>query len=237
MSMLHDTSLSEWLLWRQSQFYPIVPFDAATDHLCWLDFTAANTELKDEMLADTELFGQWVTAQLARTGARYGYGGYNEHRTVYSRSSHFGDAAAGEPRRLHLGMDIWGAAGTPVMAPLGGMVHSFAFNNRSGDYGATIILSHQLDGRQLYTLYGHLSLADLQRCKEGDYLVAGQVVGHLGKPHENGNWPPHLHFQVIEDLGLYEGDYPGVCRHSERQRWLANSPDPDVILQLGRYCR
>ena len=62
---------------------------------------------------------------------------------------------------LHLGTDIWGPVGTKIFAPLGGMVHSFAFNNNLGDYGATIILQHQLDTWNFYTLYGHLSLKDI----------------------------------------------------------------------------
>jgi murein DD-endopeptidase MepM/ murein hydrolase activator NlpD len=238
MSIKYEHTLTEWLALHSNQFAPIVPFDAAADHLLELDFTAANNSLTAELLKDTGRFSQWVNAQLQTAGARYGYGGYNEHRTVYSRSSFFSDPQGGEPRRLHLGMDIWGAAGTPVMAPLGGIMHSFAFNNNPSDYGATIILSHQLDGRQFYTLYGHLSLADLQAANEGNYIVAGQVFAHFGEPHENGNWPPHLHFQVIEDIGLKEGDYPGVCRFSEREKMLANCPDPDLLIQwkplLGR---
>lgn len=228
-------SLSEWLTLRQNQFLPIVPFDAGKDKLLWLDFTEQNRSLTADILNDTALFSGYIGEQLKSAGARYGYGGYDEHRTVYSRSSHFDDPAGGEPRRLHLGVDIWGEAGTPVFAPVSGMVHSFANNNHPGDYGATILLSHQLDGRQFYTLYGHLSLPDLQTAKEGDYIVAGQAFAHFGNPEENGNWPPHLHFQVVEDIGLYEGDYPGVCRFSEREGWLANCPDPDIILQLGRY--
>lgn len=231
-------TLAEWLALRQSQFGPVVPFDPNVDRLLLLDFTEANNQLTSDILDDTTLFSEYVFSLLNTIGARYGYGGYNEHRTVYSRSTHFSDPEGGEPRRLHLGADIWGPAGTPVMAPLGGMVHSFAFNNNPSDYGATIILSHQLDGRQFYTLYGHLSLSDLQEIKEGQFIVLGQEFAHFGEAHENGNWPPHLHFQLIEDIGLHEGDYPGVCRFSEREQWLANCPDPDLIIQwkplLGR---
>jgi peptidoglycan LD-endopeptidase LytH len=140
-----------------------------------------------------------------------------------------------EPRRLHLGTDIWGLAGTPVYAPLGGMIHSFAFNDHYGDYGATLILLHQLDGFPFYTLYGHLSLRDIEHISEGHYVNRGQEIAHFGQPKENGHWPPHLHFQIIYEMGLYEGDYPGVCRYSEKERYLSNCPDPDVILQLNRH--
>ena len=140
-----------------------------------------------------------------------------------------------EPRRLHLGTDIWGPAGTPVFAFLGGMVHSFAFNNHYGDYGATIILLHQLEGYAFYTLYGHLSLRDIDYLSTGQFIIRGQTIGHFGEPHENGHWPPHLHFQIILDMELNDGDYPGVCRYSERNKYLENCPDPDLILQMNKY--
>ena len=142
-----------------------------------------------------------------------------------------------EPRRLHLGTDIWGPAGTPVFAAMGGMIHSFAFNNHFGDYGATLILLHQLDGLPFYTLYGHLSLRDIESISSGQYVTRGQEIAHFGLSHENGHWPPHLHFQVIIDLGLYEGDYPGVCKYSEREYYLNNCPDPDVILRMNRFLK
>ena len=145
------------------------------------------------------------------------------------------DIKTAEPRRLHLGIDIWGPAGTPVFAPMGGMIHSFAFNSHFGDYGATLILLHQLDGLPFYTLYGHLCLKDIANISPGQYVNRAQEIAHFGLPQENGHWPPHLHFQIIIDLGMYEGDYPGVCRYSEREYYLNNCPDPDMILQMNRY--
>ncbi|MEP6913389.1 MAG: response regulator, partial [bacterium] len=49
----------------------------------------------------------------------------------------------------------------------------------------------------------------------------------------NGDWPPHLHFQIIEDMRVHEGDYPGVCSISERAKYLNNCPNPDLILIDG----
>lgn len=203
-----------------------------------LDFTSRNTELHGEILSDTKIFTAWVEGKLKAAGARYGIGGYAEHRTVYSISKVF-DAGKPdeEPRRLHLGTDIWGKPNTPVMAPLDGIVHSFAFNNRFGDYGATIILSHQLEGYTFYTLYGHLSLNSIKNLQEGNRMEKGDVFAEFGIPAENGSWPPHLHFQLILDIGEWKGDYPGVCRFSEKEKWLANSPDPDIILQMNQYIK
>ena len=218
----------------QSTFHPVVPFDAKHEKLLKFDFTSNNKTLTKDVFADTEKFSSYINTQLQNAHAKYGIGGYNENRKIYSRSTHFGSNEE-EPRRLHLAIDIWGNAGTPVFAPLSGMVHSFAFNNNFADYGATIILSHQLDGISFYTLYGHLSLKDINMLNEGKYINSGQEFAHFGLPHENGQWPPHLHFQVIIDMEFKKGDYPGVCKLSEKEKYLHNCPDPDLILQMRRY--
>src|SRR6476661_2492360 len=84
------------------QFKPVVPFEKG-DRLLLLDFTEKNTELTSEILANTDLFIRYISAQLSSAGARYGIGGYAEHRTIYSRSRVFDAKEGEEPRRLHLG--------------------------------------------------------------------------------------------------------------------------------------
>src|SRR5262249_30625654 len=107
--------------------------------------------------------------------------------------------------------------------------------DRKGDYGATIILTHLLDETSFYTLYGHLSLNSIKNLREGDRISKGDYFAELGIPAENGQWPPHLHFQIIKDLQGWSGDYPGVCKYSEREVYLANCPDPELILQMNKY--
>lgn len=223
-------------------FHKVVPFDAGKDKLLLLDFTENNADLTDAVLLNTAKFSAYIYERLAAANAKYGIGGYAEHRTIYKRSELFNATkkimtADGneEPRRFHLGIDIWGRPFTPVMAPLAGMVHSFAFNNNFGDYGATIILSHWLQNRSFYTLYGHLSLASIKSLKEGDTINKGDVFAEFGPPQENGNWPPHLHFQIIKDLQGMKGDYPGVCKYSEREWYMENCPDADLILGMMKY--
>ena len=219
----------------QHTYKKVVTFDPATEKLLLMDFTTANVTLTSDILNDTTMFSTYVAGQLNKAGAVYGIGGYNENRTVYSRSKHFDSPGGGEPRRLHLGIDIWGEAGTAVHAPMGGMVHSFAFNNNFGDYGATVILLHQLDGTAFYTLYGHVSLKDISILNEGEYISIGQEFAHFGVPEENGQWPSHLHFQVIVDMEYKRGDYTGVCKLSESKKYLTNCPDPDLILNMMQY--
>jgi murein DD-endopeptidase MepM/ murein hydrolase activator NlpD len=230
-----SSSLSDLLMEHRHLYHPVVSFDPQKDKLISIDLTAANTSLTDTILEDIRLFSEWVNNQLRKANARYAIGGYDEHRTVYSKSRVFDAVDGTEPRRLHLGVDIWGKHGTAVMAPMDGIVHSFAFNNQAGDYGATIILSHRLGERSFHTLYGHLSLGSLQNLQEGQLIRKGDVFAALGIPSENGQWPPHLHFQVIENMGDRKGDYPGVCAFSQKQDWLNNSPDPEIILQLKQY--
>jgi murein DD-endopeptidase MepM/ murein hydrolase activator NlpD len=234
--------LNDILKKHQPEFHRIVPFNPENDNLLLFDFTDNNKELTAEILSDTNKFSYYISSKLKQANARYGTGGYAEHRNFYSRSKLFGtqvegvkDAEGEEPRRLHLGTDIWGPVHTPVMAPMDGVVHSFAFNNHFGDYGVTIILTHQSEGITFYTLYGHLSLNSIKNMLEGDRIKKGEVFSEFGMQFENGHWPAHLHFQVIIDMAGWSGDYPGVCKFSEKDKWLANCPDPDLILQMNQY--
>ena len=246
----------------QADIFPVVPFKK-TDRLLLIHFTEKNNQLTAEILDNTDIFIKYINAKLNEAGARYGIGGYKEHRTIYSRSKLFGANSSGftegvnlkstdkltgeidhnpeslknEPRRIHLGIDIWGKPYTKVMAPFNGIVHSFAFNNAFGDYGTTIVLVHNLDGLIFHTLYGHLSLNSIKNMQEGDMVMKGDVFAEFGIPFENGHWPPHLHFQIIQDMHGMKGDYPGVCKYSEKEYYLENSPDPDLILQMMQYVK
>ena len=208
----------------------VVDIDAASDRLFHFNFTASNTELDEDTFSDTVKFSAWVNQKLSDNNCRYGVGGYMEHRTIYARSAHFD--TDDEPRRLHLGVDIWAKAGTAVYSPLNGIVHSFQNNNNFGNYGPTIILQHELDGLKLYSLYGHLSTQSLDGLYIGKLISKNERVGTFGAMDENGHWPPHLHFQLMFDTEGKKGDYPGVCRFSEKAIYQKNIPDPQLILKF-----
>ena len=158
-------------------------------------------------------------------------GGYGEDRAIYTQSLF---APAGEePRTVHLGLDIFAAAGADVSSPIAGRVHSTRDNVNPGDYGPTLILEHDAGGNAFHTLYGHLSRASLVGLSPGRAFAAGERIAKLGRREENGGWPPHLHVQIILDIGNHQGDYPGVCRRSAQDRWLAVCPDPRPLLGLA----
>src|SRR6202035_26199 len=157
IELMQEASIIPILKRDQTLFHPVVPFDPGADQFYPFDFTDRNTGLSAKQIKDTDQFAHYIQSMLILNNCRYGIGGYNEHRTLYERSNHFdkdlnapgqsksaAPAPEADPRRLHLGTDIWGPVGTRVFSPLDGIIHSFAFNNHFGDYGATIILTHLL---------------------------------------------------------------------------------------------
>jgi peptidoglycan LD-endopeptidase LytH len=224
-----ETNLKDVLERNKINFCKVVDVDMEKDNVIQFDFTENNKEIYPALIANTESFSVWVNRKLQEANAKFAIGGYNENRVLYRRSNLF---EGQQKRSLHLGVDVWGAAGTKVYMPVGGMVHSFAFNDNFGDYGATIIMQHHIEMVTFYTLYGHLSVADLKPLRIGKYIGRGEVIGHFGIPAENGNWPPHLHFQLIDDIGIKMGDYPGVCSVKEAEANLKNCPDPNLMFNF-----
>lgn len=159
-------------------------------------------------------------------------GGYDEERAIYSGPV-FEASEGSESRTIHLGIDIFEAVGTLVFAPLAGRIHSFQDNANPKDYGPTIILEHAVTSQlTFYTLYGHLSRDSLDGLTIGKPVAAGEAVARLGEAAVNGDWPPHLHFQLILDMQGKRGDYPGVFKKSEREQWKRICPDPAPLLGI-----
>lgn len=196
-----------------------------------LDFSESNKELLTRDLSETRVFAKYVFNELLSENRYVGIGGYSENRVIYRTRKHF-SKEENNPRCIHLGTDIWTDAGEPVYAPLDGSVHSFAFNNHYGDYGPTIILQHQLDNLSFCTLYGHLSLNSLDYLYEGKDVKGGEKIGSIGNFPVNGDWPPHLHFQIIGEIGEYNGDFPGVSSVQDQEYFLSLCPDPNLILRI-----
>ena len=196
----------------------------------WTKAVRLNLSKENSALAKLDLnneneFKAFIFNQIPKGSV--GYGGYGEERSLYARSDLFGDQ---EPRTIHLGVDIWTSAGTPVYSPLDAKVHSLDNRAYHGDYGPVIILEHQLGNQKLYSLYGHLSTSSLNEKAIGQSIKQGEEFASLGTYSENFHWPPHLHFQLIWDMEGNKGDYPGVCIKSKADHYLKNCPDPMELL-------
>ena len=173
---------------------------------------------------DAAALGALIEAEMARAGTGFAFGRWGEPRELY-RSDHFAGTAE-ERRTIHMGVDLFCRRGTPVHAPLDGVIEHVANNDRELDYGPLVIVRHQGDGADFFTLYGHLSIDTLDHVRAGQVVRRGQRIARVGEPPTNGNWPPHLHFQLINDLLDLDIDFPGVALESEQEYWLGLSPSP-----------
>lgn len=197
-----------------------------------LDLSIHNQELLNYNLTTSTDFENYIKSYVKQNQGVIAYGGYHETRNLYKRSSVF-NSSEKEERNIHIGLDLWTTANTPILAALEGKIHSFQFNDNLGDYGPTIILEHEIDGHKFYTLYGHLSLESLQKLSKGQIIKKGEQIATLGNASVNGDYSPHLHFQIIKDIQNKEGDYPGVCSPSSLSFYLENCPNPNLLLKIN----
>ena len=129
----------------------------------------------------------------------------------YSHYDDFGVSRSYGYRRRHLGHDMMGQTGTPVIAVESGRVEALGWNQ----YGGWRIGIRSFDGKRYY-YYAHLrkDYPYQSNLKEGSLVTAGDVIGYLGhtgySTTENTNniVEPHLHFglQLIFDESQKEGN-------------------------------
>lgn len=196
-----------------------------------IDFSESNEALSTVDVSSSSKLEVFVNNHIKKYDAKVAYGGYLEVRNIYKRSNHF-NSQAEEARNIHIATDLWCDADTPICSPLDAIVHSFKNNKNYGDYGPTIILQHNIEGVNFYTLYGHLSLASIEDLNIGQFFSKGERIATLGDASVNGDYPPHLHFQIIKDLQGYQGDYPGVCNEKDLDFYRINCPNPELLLNL-----
>jgi len=177
---------------------------------------------------------QKIFSEIKQAGADFGVGRYDEPRSLYT-SPLFGASSdsTAERRTIHLGIDLFVEPGTPVRAPLDGVVHIVANNSAPMDYGPLVILQHETgDDEKFFTLYGHLTTDTLSSLRAGQHIAHGRQFARVGSSDENGGWAPHVHFQIILDLLELGADFPGVAYASQRAVWTSLSPDPNLLLGI-----
>lgn len=128
----------------------------------------------------------------------------------YSHYDDFGNSRSYGYRRQHLGNDLMGYVGTPIVSVEGGTVECFGWNR----YGGWRLGIRSFDGKRSY-YYAHLRKDKpyAEGIELGAKVKAGQVIGYMGmtgystKENVNGMNVPHLHFgmQLIFDESQKEG--------------------------------
>ena len=135
--------------------------------------------------------GQWVPQYglKAFSPIAAGYG--------YSHCDDFGVGRSFGFRRKHLGNDLMGSLGTPIVAVEGGVVEAMGWNR----YGGWRVGIRSFDGKRYY-YYAHLKkdAPFAPGLQEGDQVEAGQLIGFMGrtgysdKENVNNIEVVHLHF-------------------------------------------
>ncbi len=231
-----SSTIVAWLKDHAVEFASPVAADLRTGPVLVHDLSVGSLELGLVDEIDTaEKLTRRLLGDMEAAGARAGIGRYGEARLFYSGEDFrtAGEDAA-EYRTVHIGMDIFMRPAEPVFAPLDGVLHSFRDNAARHDYGPCMILEHRVSAAPskplvFHTLYGHLSRESLAGLEPGTRIRRGERFAAIGDSPVNGDWPPHLHFQVITDLLDFEGTFPGVARPGDRSLWKSLCPDPNII--------
>jgi murein DD-endopeptidase MepM/ murein hydrolase activator NlpD len=219
----------EWAIPYRSYFHKLTEYSPDSEHAIALDLSVYAEIHNLINTKDPIIFSKYLKDKYYSKGISMAVGGYLERRNLYNDKGLFTENQ--EERNIHLGIDVWMESGAKIFCPYDGKIHSFANNKGNGNYGPTLILEHQFsDNLKFYTLYGHLSLADMPLWQPGKRVSSGELIAHFGNIEENGNWAPHLHFQIILDLGIYQGDYPGVASQKMFNYESRNCPDANIIL-------
>ena len=159
-------------------------------------------------------------------------GGYLEPRAIYTSSDYDAIGNYGrKSRTTHLGVDFWLPKNTPVHTLLDGEIYTATFCKGSKNYGGLIILKHRVNDFEFFSLYGHLSQNSVANISIGKQLKKGDYIGDLGDRNENGNWVPHLHFQLMLSVLDFKNDFPGVAFYNEIEVWKSICPNPNLLFK------
>ncbi|MCF8077188.1 MAG: aminotransferase class III-fold pyridoxal phosphate-dependent enzyme [Desulfotignum sp.] len=143
-------------------------------------------------------------------------------------------------RSLHLGMDVWAMAGTPVHALFDGRVVQVqkedsgcpATKTDRATGSAALVLAHRTPGKmQFYTLYGGLDLECMTRLDTDRAVEKGELLGRVAARTAAENRVPHLHFQVMLARPGQGCAFPRVVFPEQREVWKSICPDPNLFFK------
>jgi 4-aminobutyrate aminotransferase-like enzyme/Ser/Thr protein kinase RdoA (MazF antagonist) len=228
-------AVRDWLAARTATFAPVLGVDLRVEPSLVLDLSVAGPLVSGDERDNAEpRVSERVLAAMREAGVRVAVGRYDEPRLLYVTPAFAaGDGTVDEHRTVHLGLDLFMEAGSPVYAPLDGEVHAADEHRIRLDYGGVIVLRHRTDdGTDFFTLYGHLERASFADLRVGQRVARGQQIARLGAPEHNGGWTPHLHLQIICDFLGLGSDFPGVATPGRRDVWCSVSPDANLLVGI-----
>ena len=229
--------VTAWLHGRSGKFAEVLGPDrpAATGQVLDLSF-ASSIGGNDLDEFDPAVCAARIGARLGAGGTAVGIGRWGEPRPIYSAPAFGGgDDPLATRRTRHLGVDLFAPAGTPVRAPLAGEVAATGWSSQRFDYGGWALLRHRTDdGVPFATFYGHLARSVFTDLEFGRRIDAGEAFATLGGRPENGDWPPHLHFQLLAAGEEQWGETPdGVADPDDFAACAALYPNPAPLLNLS----
>jgi 4-aminobutyrate aminotransferase-like enzyme/Ser/Thr protein kinase RdoA (MazF antagonist) len=163
-------------------------------------------------------------------------GGYLEPRNLYTSTEYDTVGNYGkQSRTIHLGIDFWLPENTSVHALFDGEIVIATNDIGDKEYGGLIVLKHQQKGFHFYTLYGHNTPESVLKHQLGGTIKKGEQIAVLANYPENGNWAPHLHFQIMLSLLDYKTDFPGVAYFNQIQVWKSMCPNPNLLFKIDGF--
>jgi len=236
-----------WLRANAGRFAFLTGHDLRTTRVLGLDLSVGSPLVSsDPSQNEADPLARRVFAAMHEAGVEIAAGGYDEARVLYASDAYESERTGSrestyasdpqERRTIHLGIDLTLAPGSPLYAPLDGAVHGFMDAAGRLDYGPVIVIRHEVTDDEgpltFYTLYGHLERESLENLVVGKRIAAGEPFAAIGAPPSNGDWWPHVHFQVITDMLDVPCNFNGVAPQSERRTWLNLCPDPNLLLGI-----
>lgn len=134
------------------------------------------------------------------------FGGYLEDREPFFDGRHAPE------RIIHVGLDFWMPAETPVCSPVTGEIIAYHNDTSEGGWGGRVDID---PGDGTIHILAHLNGESVAKELR---VEAGDIIGVLGSRTENGGWKPHLHYQRVAvdlyhshpNLDAYEFPHPNL---------------------------
>ena len=197
-----------------------------------IDLSVSTKFIESSEVGNLEIFQYKIERLQEKFPDKILAGGYLEPRAIYTTDEYGKSGNSGnENRTIHIGLDFWLPPKTPVHSIFDGEVVMATNDAGDKEYGGLVVLKHKAKDFNFYTLYGHNSVKSATIHSVGNKIKKGDKISELGNYPENGNWPPHLHFQIMLSMMDFKIDFPGVMYFNQINIWKEICPDPNLFFK------